>query len=255
MENGINSIIVYGDSILKGAITGTGDKRFEIIEENSLALVAKTLNLSITNKSVFGNIITKERRTLEHDLEKGMTFDAAIVESGGNDCDRDWVSLSKDPTQPVDHRTPLPIFIESIDFMISSLRKVKITPILMTMPPLVADRYFKNICISGNEKVISDFIGGDIIQLYRMHELYNMAITDYAKTHNVQLVDMRREFLMNEYALSESYRADPSKRPADSKSINWSELMCADGIHPNRAGYAFMAKIWERELPKIKKEF
>ena len=32
-------------------------------------------------------------------------------------------------------------------------------------------------------------------------------------------------------------------------------LMCKDGIHPNEDGHRFMASVWEKELPKIKKEF
>ena len=37
MENGINSIIVWGDSILKGVVSGENvSKRFEVIENDSL---------------------------------------------------------------------------------------------------------------------------------------------------------------------------------------------------------------------------
>ena len=39
------------------------------------------------------------------------------------------------------------------------------------------------------------------------------------------------------------------------ESENYRNLMCRDGIHPNADGYAYMAGIWEKELPKIKKEF
>ena len=36
MDNGINTIAVWGDSILKGAVTGFDDHRFEILKEEKL---------------------------------------------------------------------------------------------------------------------------------------------------------------------------------------------------------------------------
>ena len=88
MENGINKISVYGDSILKGAVTGTGSgNMFDIIAENSLSLASKKLGFELNNQSVFGNIITKAQRKLNKEIEKGTAGDAAIIESGGNDCD------------------------------------------------------------------------------------------------------------------------------------------------------------------------
>ena len=48
MENNIQKISVYGDSILKGAVTGTGSGHlFDIIEENSLALASRALGVSV----------------------------------------------------------------------------------------------------------------------------------------------------------------------------------------------------------------
>ena len=44
-------------------------------------------------------------------------------------------------------------------------------------------------------------------------------------------------------------------RKAMLESDNYRELMCKDGIHPNEEGYKYMAKIWEKELPSIHKEF
>lgn len=44
MVNGINKISVYGDSILKGAVTGTGSGNlFDVLEENGLSLLCKVI--------------------------------------------------------------------------------------------------------------------------------------------------------------------------------------------------------------------
>ena len=53
MKNNINSIAVFGDSILKGAVTGTDSGHlFDIIEDNSLSLAQKELGFELNNQSV-----------------------------------------------------------------------------------------------------------------------------------------------------------------------------------------------------------
>ena len=235
MKNGINSIAVWGDSILKGAVTGYSQNRFDVLEDkNSLFLASQKLGFTLTNKSVFGNIINKAQRTLNRDMEKGLTADLGIIESGGNDCDYDWSLVSADPDAPHSPRNTLPEFLRMMDEMVQTLRAHRITPLLMTMPPLVLDRWYTCITAGQNESNIRKFLHDDTFRLYSVHELYSMNIVKYAVTHNVQFIDMRMRLLA-----VPDYRA----------------LMCSDGIHPNADGYAFMAQVWEEELPEIKKEF
>ena len=235
MENGIHTITVWGDSILKGAVTGYSDSRFDVLEdENSLALAQKKLRFTLVNKSVFGNVINKALRTLKRDMEKGLSCDLGIVESGGNDCDYDWTPISENPDAPHKPRNPLPDFLRMLDEAVETLRAHKITPLLMTMPPLVLDRWYKTITSDQNKKNIDTFLSGDAFRLYRAHELYSLSIEKYALSHGVQYIDMRMAMLE-----AEDYRS----------------LMCKDGIHPNASGYAYMADVWIRELPRLHKEF
>ena len=235
MENGIHTIAVWGDSILKGAVTGYSESRFDILEEeNSLALAQKKLGFTLINKSVFGNIINKALRTLKRDMEKGLSCDLGIVESGGNDCDYDWTPISENPDAPHKPRNPLPDFLHMLDEAVETLRAYKITPLLMTMPPLVLDRWYKTITSGQNKKNIDAFLSGDVFELYRAHELYSLSIEKYALSHGVQYIDMRMVMLE-----AKDYRS----------------YMCKDGIHPNVSGYAYMADVWIRELPRLHKEF
>ena len=234
MENGINKISVYGDSILKGAVTGTGSgNMFDIIAENSLSLASKKLGFELNNQSVFGNIITKAQRKLNKEIEKGTAGDAAIIESGGNDCDYDWSPICLCPNEEHSQRVPLEEFINILDQMVRSCRANKITPILMSMPPLVGDRWFNHICKNYDENAVKEFTKNIPDVLYRNHEIYNMHIVKYAFKNNVQIVDMRLAML---------------------ETSDYRNLMCMDGIHPNQEGYKFMASVWEKELPLIKKE-
>ena len=146
MDNGINKISAYGDSILKGAVTGTGSGHlFDIIEESSLVIACRNLNLELNNQSVFGSIVTKTQRRLKKDVEKGVVGDLAIIESGGNDCDYDWATISENPDPQTLPRVPLEDYLRITDEMVQLLRQNKITPVIMTMPPLVGDRWFNHI--------------------------------------------------------------------------------------------------------------
>ena len=197
-----------------------------------------------------GNILSKGQRKLNKMLERGEHFDLGIIESGGNDCDYDWAPVSDEPRGikpdseeasagadifvPHKPRVELSDFIRIMGEMVSLLRENKITPLLMTMPPLVPDWWFEHICEGHNKDNILKFLEGNPHKLYENHEFYNMAIWDFAIANKVQIVDMRK------YMLS---------------STNYRSLMCKDGIHPNEKGYEYMSKIWIEKLPEIKKEF
>ncbi|MDY3887290.1 MAG: SGNH/GDSL hydrolase family protein [Treponema sp.] len=235
MKNGINKISAYGDSILKGAVTGTDSGHlFDIIEDSSLVLASKALGFDLNNQSVFGSIVSKTQRRLNRDIEKGIFSDLAIIESGGNDCDYDWTQVSSSPDEKHLPRTTLEDFIQKISEMVDVCRKNKITPLIMTMPPLVRDRWYNHILHGQDENAVLKILNDNPDRLYQNHELYNISLVEYALKNSVQIVDMRKEML-----LSENYR----------------NLMCLDGIHPNEKGYKFMSEIWIRELPEVQKEF
>ena len=235
MKNGINKISASGDSILKGAVTGTDSGHlFDIIEDSSLVLASKALGFDLNNQSVFGSIVSKTQRRLNRDIEKGIFSDLAIIESGGNDCDYDWTQVSSFPDEKHLPRTTLEDFIQKISEMVDVCRKNKITPLIMTMPPLVRDRWYNHILHGQDENAVLKILNDNPDRLYQNHELYNISLVEYAFKNSVQIVDMRKEML-----LSENYR----------------NLMCLDGIHPNEKGYKFMSEIWIRELPEVQKEF
>ena len=235
MKNGINKISAYGDSILKGAVTGTDSGHlFDIIEDSSLVLASKALGFELNNQSVFGSIVSKTQRRLNRDIEKGIFSDLAIIESGGNDCDYDWTQVSSFPDEKHLPRTTLEDFIQKISEMVDVCRKNKITPLIMTMPPLVRDRWYNHILHGQDENAVLKILNDNPDRLCQNHELYNISLVEYAFKNSVQIVDMRKEML-----LSENYR----------------NLMCLDGIHPNEKGYKFMSEIWIRELPEVQKEF
>ena len=86
---------------------------------------------------------------------------------------------------------------------------------------------------------------------------YYFIVSGGDKVGAIRVVDMKNDspkrvspiFIMPEF------RRKGYARTAMLEAENYRNLMCRDGIHPNKDGYAYMAGIWEKEIPKIKKEF
>lgn len=228
----MKSIIAFGDSVLQGVISVNNQDGFDITEQDSLNIATKSLGIDFINKSVYGSTLDKTLHRLERCIQKGITSDVAIIESGDNDCDYDWDGVLQGITK--NQRLPLNDFCALLEKAVLLCRQNKITPLFMTLVPLVAENWFKHICARRNERAILDFIGGNVQSLYKNQELYSCAIENVARKCGVQLVDMRREFL---------------------KRADYKTLMCQDGIHPNVEGYCFMAIVWEKELKRVKLEF
>lgn len=235
MRNEINSVAAWGDSILKGAVTGYSDNFFDVLKgEDSLSLAAQKLGFSLDNFSVFGSTLAKTQKRLNRVLYGGRTFDLGIIESGGNDCDYDWQAVCERPDLPHQMRTPLPDFLRLLGETVDTLRAHKITPLLVTLPPLVADKWFAHITRALDSEKILSFLGGDKFKPYSTHELYSASLLHFAQQNEVQLIDLRKTML---------------------EAPNQRSLMCDDGIHPNKSGYAYLGEAWVRELPKVCKEF
>ena len=233
----MTSIIAWGDSILKGVVSGGDSKRFDITEKDSLSQACAALGIELANKSVFGSWMTKTRRTQDRSLRNGASAQIGIIESGTNDCDYDWSAVSANPDAEHLQRCPLDEFTRLMEEAVSVARQNKITPVIMIPTPLVPEWWFNNICIGNDEAAILKFLKAEKVaaamRLYQNQELFSLKAAAIARALDVQIVDVRSEFL-----------AHP----------NYKTLMCLDGVHPNQAGYDFMAEIWKREIPKLRVE-
>lgn len=245
----VTSIIAWGDSILKGVVSGGDSKRFDITEKDSLSQACAALGIELANKSVFGSWMTKTRRAQDRSLRNGASAQIGIIESGTNDSDYDWSAVSANPDAEHLQRCPLDEFSRLMEEAVSVVRQNKITPVIMIPTPLVPEWWLNNICIGNDAAAILKFLkaekvaaDGDCLQdlkraaamrLYQNQELFSLKAAAIARSLNVQIVDVRSEFL-----------AHP----------NYKTLMCLDGVHPNQAGYDFMAEIWKREIPKLRVE-
>lgn len=211
-------VVVWGDSVAKGVVYDEKRGRYALSPITAATIAGERLGLEIVNRSRMGATVAEGERMMQADLARGLTADMAIIEYGGNDCDFDWHAVSAEPDAVHDPRTPAPVFAEKLRGMIDVVSSVGIEPVLVTLPPIVAARYFDFISRGLDAGHILRWLG-DKDHIYRYHERYSALIQRIARECGCRLIDLRGEFL----ALWNSER-----------------LFCFDGIHPNEEGQRFM---------------
>lgn len=220
-------VIVWGDSVAKGVVYDEERGRYVLSPTTAAAIAGERLGLEIVNRSRMGATVAEGERMMNADLARGLTADMAIIEYGGNDCDFDWRAVSEAPDAMHAPKTPAPLFETKLRRMIATVADAGIEPMLVTLPPIVAGRYFDFISRGGIDAGNILRWLGDKDHIYRYHERYSALIARIARDCGCRLLDLRSEFL----ALWNSER-----------------LFCFDGIHPNEEGQKFMGEAIVRAI-------
>lgn len=212
--------LVSGDSISKGVIFDQDRRKYVILKDNYIAQLQSKLNGVIHNTARFGNTIIKGIGKLKKDILK-YNPDVVLIEYGGNDCDFNWKEVSNNPNNNHKPKTDLNSFENKLKETLSFLKNNKIVPVVMTLPPLQADRYLK--WISKNDPLIETKILrwlGNVTNIYIWQEKYSNTVLNIAKETNTKWIDIRKAFLQHP---------------------DFTKLLCLDGIHPNEIGHKIIA--------------
>ncbi len=213
--NVLKKIEVYGDSILKGIIFDRSSRKYLVSHAYDTEVFRDELPLEITNRSKFGCTIEKGYRILEKTLDKGAECDVVLLEYGGNDCDFNWTEVSAHPEQAHLPHTEPNTFIRIYREILQKLRERHITPVMMTLPPIDAEKYLDWITRDGlNREHILSWLG-DVHMIYRFQEMYSGFVSQIAHDTGTLLLDVRTAFLSRH---------------------DFKELLCDDGIHPSEKG-------------------
>jgi len=212
--------VLYGDSISRGVVYDETQKKYVLLDESYSTILQSKLKGVICNAAKFGNTVLKAVGRLQNDVLKKEP-DIVLIEFGGNDCDFNWEEIASNPTGSHKPKTDFNVFQKLLKSIIDSLQKTGIVPVLMTLPPIDADRYFK--WISKNSSAIGNMILtwlGSVNKIYWWQERYNSAIISVAEETGTRCIDIRSAFL---------------------KNPDYRNFICLDGIHPNQYGHKIIA--------------
>ncbi len=212
-------VILFGDSLGKGVTWNEQRRRYGRAEVNAVQIVADKLGIEIENRSRFGATAPQGLELMERDFQKGLQGDAAVIEFGGNDSNYDWAEISKAP-DGVHNPVTLPgEYLAAMQKMVACIREREMRPIIMTLPPIHAERYFHFLVGDTlDAKNILSWLG-DIQRIYRHQEMYSALAARVAMELGVELLDLRIKCL----AIPDFV----------------TRMLCSDGLHMNEDGQAF----------------
>ena len=130
---------IYGDSVMKGTVIDRA-YRYHALMEEYLTKFREKFSIETENRSRFGITVDKGYSLLCQDLDQGVACDYALVEFGGNDCNFKWNEISVLPESEHEPLTRLSHFKETYHSMVRDLKRANIQPVLMTLPPIDAER-------------------------------------------------------------------------------------------------------------------
>ena len=216
-------LIALGDSIIKGVLLNietTGQMHYALADNNIVDQVAQHLRVEPVNLGKMGCTIEVGERILDRHLASMENANYALLCYGGNDSDYDWRAIAQSPEAEHMPKTPISVFEKTYARIIDKLRQAGITPLVMSLPAMDAERYFEFFTSkfsAGEKSNVLEWIKGSTDTIWAGHELYNDAVKRVANAADVPLIDVSMAF----------------------KDLR--KCLCADGIHPSRAGQANIA--------------
>jgi len=221
MKGDFMSICIFGDSVAKGIVYDEARKRYILIKNCFAGLFAEKTDFSVVNFARFGCTATKGLELLSRQKETLPSFSHVILGFGGNDCDMKWDEVSKAPEDVHQPNVPLMQFEEIYLKMIDIVKAAGSIPVMLSLPPLDSERFFKWVSKELDRENIKKFLG-DIDFIYKWHESYDAVVKKLAERRSILLVDIRSVFLQED---------------------RYSDLLCVDGMHPNEKGHALISKL------------
>lgn len=222
MEKEFKRILVVGDSISKGVVYDEAKSRYIFFKDCFVNLVAKNLNCDVKNASKFGATVEYGRKTLIKYLAE-YDPDVVMIEFGGNDCDFEWDEIADDPFKNHQPRTSYGDYLRIISEMTDMVRSAGKTPVICTCPPIDDVKYF-NWFTKGCAKTAASILQWlkSTSVIHWQHERYSEGLKRLARNLEVPVIDIRNEIFTD--------------------TLWFSDLMCIDGIHPNKNGHEVAAR-------------
>ena len=220
-----SKIIALGDSIIKGVvlnIESNGKLHYALSDRNIVDQVANKTNHEAINLGKMGCTIEAGEKILDRHLGDIENAQYALLCYGGNDSDYNWRAIAQSPRGEHQPKTPISVFEKTYARMIDKVRQAGLTPIVMSMPAMDAERYyqfFTSVFSDEEKRNVSRWLKNGTDAIWAGHELYNDAIKRVAAATDAILVDVSKAF------------SQPDK------------YLCIDGIHVNAMGQTKIAAV------------
>jgi len=230
----MEKVAAFGDSVMKGVIYE--DAHYRISDSSFQKICEESFGITIENKAKFGSTIARGERVFERNLEllKDCDCKYVVLEFGGNDCDFNWKEVSADPDKKHFPMSTISNFTATYTDIISEIKKMGKTPVLLSLPPIDSARYFKHISRDLSEENIMKWMRNDKQYITNWHERYNIEIFKLAIANEVPVIDITSVFL---------------------EKKNYSRYLCEDGIHPNDEGHKLIAEAIKKHVEDRKIKF
>lgn len=210
-------IALYGDSIGRGIDFDSGRGRYAVLRTNFSKILKERGIADIDNRSRFGATVTDGLKDYESSVEGGHPY--VMLAFGGNDCNMPWELVAREPDRLHDAATPLPLFEATLRRFGERIARGGKTPLLLTPPPLIAERFAAWVSQGLDGAAIQRYLG-DVQHVYRWHERYANAVRRVGKSLNCAVLDLRDRLLSEE---------------------RYPSLVGIDGMHINIEGHQAIA--------------
>lgn len=223
-------LVALGDSILKGVLLNqesNGQIHYALSDQNIVDRVAASLDTEVLNLGKMGCTVEAGERILDRYVGRLEGTKYVLMCYGGNDSDYDWCAIANSPKLEHHPKTPLRVFETTYARVINKVREMGYTPLILSLPPMEAQRYFDFFTRTFNEeqrKNVLKWLKGSVDTIWAGHELYNDAVKRVSALTDTQLIDITTPL------------------------GNGASYLCADGIHPNLYGQATIAKIINKNI-------
>ena len=212
-----------GDSITKGVVLTDQDK-YTVTQQSFMDMVGEKLGMDIVNCGKFGSTVSMGDKIISRHIKDISESNYTFIEYGGNDCDFEWMKIADAPAEDYAPKTSLEDFRVRFIGLIKRIRELGSTPVIISLPPILSDRYFSYFSSRMTERQkenVIRWLGGDVGIISRWHETYNRSLFVIAGQTQTEIIDVTAPF--------DTFRGDLKT------------LFCADGIHPNVHGYRLIA--------------
>ncbi len=217
----MKKVVVLGDSISRGIVLR--NERYAILEKGFVEQSAEALGMEVQNYSKMGCTIQRGAEILEQRKDAVAAADITLLEYGGNDSDFFWSEIAETPAEKHYPKTGLLQFHALYTQMIRRVRELGSSPVLLSLPLMDGNRFFdyttRTMTAVERERILS-WLGGQLERIRNYHDMYNMEVYRIAIEQQVPILDITSPFLDNR---------------------DYTQYICADGIHPSEAGHTLMA--------------